>query len=75
MLKPDDIQDLKSKLPRGYFQTIVENVAYSERTVANFFNGTTYKVEIHQAALALIQEEAVRTQSVTNQHKAVLNHE
>ena len=75
MLNSNEIQDLKSKLPRGYFPIIVERVPYSERTVANFFKGATYKIEIHKAALDLIQEEAIRNESVAIQHKAVLNHE
>lgn len=75
MLTPSKLVKLKAKLPRGYFSVIVDRVPYSERTVAKFFTGEVYKIEIHQACLALIQEEKDKVQSVAIQHKSALGHE
>lgn len=74
MLKPKELTKLKTKLPKGYFKTIVDRVPHSERTVANFFNGTTYKADIHTACLDLIQETENLRNSVAAQHKSIVDH-
>jgi hypothetical protein len=56
MLTNTELKDLKSKLPRGYFKRTLEKVSFSEKTVANFFSGTSYHIEIHKAALEVAEE-------------------
>lgn len=56
MLTPQELKDLKSKLPRGYFKRTLEKVNFSEKTVANFFSGASYHIEIHKAALEIAEE-------------------
>ncbi|WP_375585940.1 hypothetical protein [Cyclobacterium xiamenense] len=56
MLSKNELKDLKSRLPRGYFRRTLAKVDFSEKTVANFFSGVSYHIEIHQAALDIAEE-------------------
>lgn len=75
MLTTEELNQLKSQLPRGYFSKILAVVPFSERTVSKFFTGKTYKEEIHLAALELIQADRKTKKQLYKQHKSLLNNE
>lgn len=55
MLSKQDIDQLKSRLPRGYFNRVCERVTVSRRSVSKFFEGKSYTLEVHQAVLDEIE--------------------
>lgn len=69
MLKPEELTRLKKRLPRGYFKKTLEKVDLSERSVAKFFSGEAYNIEIHQAALDVAQEYEAQKQAVIKRQK------
>ncbi len=69
MLKPEELERLKKRLPRGYFKKTLEKVELSERSVAKFFSGETYNLDIHQAALDVAQEWEAQKQAVIKRQK------
>lgn len=72
MLSLPELSELKNKLPRGYFSRVVAKTTFKERTVSNFFMGKTYRVEIHQAALEVLQEEKEKIENTAIQHKTLV---
>lgn len=56
-LTTKDLQDLKTKLPRGYFSKLKEMTGLSDGTIANFLSGRRYRQDIYQAAIILAEEE------------------
>lgn len=56
MLTKTEIEELKKRLPRGYFKKISERAGLSTRSVSNFFEGKIYRPEIHQAVLDEIED-------------------
>jgi hypothetical protein len=56
MLKDKELQSLKKRLPRGYFKKTIQKSEMSERSVANFFSGKSYSLEIHLAAIEVAEE-------------------
>lgn len=51
MLNTEDLEKLKKRLPRGYFKKVIEKSNMSEKSVANFFSGKSYNIDIHEAAI------------------------
>jgi hypothetical protein len=70
MLSKTDLKNLKSRLPRGYFRKTLAKVSYSEKTVANFFSGVSYHIEIHQAALEIAEEYQAQLQELKRRQVA-----
>lgn len=70
MLSQKELKDLKSRLPRGYFRKTLSKVDYSEKTVANFFSGISYHIEIHKAALEIAEEYQAQLQELKRRQVA-----
>lgn len=70
MLSKEELTDLKSRLPRGYFRKTLGKVDYSEKTVANFFSGNSYHIEIHQAALEIAEDYEAQLQDLKRRQVA-----
>lgn len=73
MLQPDELQKLKDRLPKGYFKKTIEKSKMSERSVANFYNGTSYNLTIHEAALDLAEENEQRLNSAMERSKSIID--
>lgn len=71
MLTDKNLQILKKTLPKGYFKKTCAKVSFSEKTVANFFSGKSYNIEVHEAALAVLEEWNARTNAVGVQQKSL----
>lgn len=72
-LSKEDLQKLKDSLPRGYFLRTVKKSGMSEKSVANFFSGKSYNINIHNAALKVLKASQKRQNSVIAQQKEMIN--
>jgi len=68
-----ELQALKSKLPRGYFKTIISKTSLSEKTISKFFSGQIYRPDIHEAALQLAEEHSKRINEINKNHNRIIN--
>lgn len=72
MLSKQDIDQLKERLPRGYFKKVCERVTVSKRSVSNFFEGKIYSLEVHQAVLDEIEVfEAEKAELLERQNSLI----
>lgn len=71
MITPENLQNLKKALPKGYFKETLSKVSLSERTVANFFSGKSYNILVHEAALAVLEEWNLRKDAVGTQQESL----
>lgn len=75
MLSKEELQDLKKKLPYGYFSKIEKRVDVSVRTITYFFSEKDhrYSLDVHQAALDVIEEYQASLNEIKKRHKSILN--
>lgn len=71
MLTKKEIQDLKTRLPRGYFKKTLERVSLSERTVAKFFSGESYNLAVHHAAVEVAEEYEQKKNAVIERQNTI----
>jgi len=71
MISENDLKELKKRLPRGYFKTIVNKVTVSERTVSNFFSRKQYNLEVHQAAISVAEKYSQDVKAALNRQKSI----
>lgn len=69
MLTTAQLNDLKKSLPRGYLKKLVEKTGLSERTVSYFLSGETYRIDIHEAAIQIAEEELQKSQALIDRQK------
>ncbi|GHB44655.1 hypothetical protein [Mongoliitalea lutea] len=56
MISEKELKELKARLPYGYFKKTIEKSGMSERSVAYFFSGQSYNLDIHAAAIQVADE-------------------
>lgn len=71
MMSEKELSELKKRLPRGYFKKTLEKVDLSERSVANFFAGKSYNLDIHRAAVEVAEEFEIERNAVIKRSKAI----
>ena len=71
MLTKSQIKDLKNRLKKPYFKSVVERSGMSERSVSNFFEGKKYHLEVHQAAIELAEEFDQEKKELYDRQKAL----
>lgn len=73
MLTKTQIEDLKKRLKKPYFQSVMERSGMSKRSVSNFFEGKKYHLEVHQAALQLAEEFDAEKKSLLERQKDLVH--
>lgn len=71
MITKEELTELKNRLPRGYFKRTLHKVDMSERSVANFFSGKSYNLDIHRAAVEVAEEFDCEKNAVVKRSKAI----
>lgn len=71
ILSKEELKALKKALPKGYFAQLAEKTQLSERTIANFFAGSSYKEEVHAAAIELAAQYKERIAALREWQKQV----
>ncbi|WP_288370374.1 hypothetical protein [uncultured Algoriphagus sp.] len=73
MLSKTDLENLKKRLPRGYFRKVSEKSQLSQRSVSNFFEGKIYNPDIHQVVLDIIEEFEAEKAEILARQKSLLH--
>ncbi|WP_092172004.1 hypothetical protein [Cyclobacterium xiamenense] len=75
MLSKKELKKLKKKLPYGYFSQIEKRVNVSKRTISYFFSEKEhrYNLEVHQAALDVIEAYQLSINKIKTRQKTILN--
>lgn len=71
MLTKKEIKDLKARLPRGYFKKTIQRSGLSERTVAKFFSGDSYNIDVHNAAVEVAEEYEAQKSILKTRQKSI----
>jgi S-adenosylmethionine:diacylglycerol 3-amino-3-carboxypropyl transferase len=71
MISEKELTELKKRLPRGYFKKTLEKAGMSERSIANFFSGKSYNLDIHRAAVEVAEEYECEKNAVIKRSKAI----
>ncbi len=73
MLDQNTLEELKSKMPRGYTTKVVKafnelnNSTVSTKTIYRFFEGKSYSQELHAAILSVAEAQVainIRTKQI-----------
>lgn len=74
MLSKKELKKLKKRLPYGYFSKIENRVNVSSRTISYFFEKEhRYNLEVHQAALDVIEEYQLSINKIKTRQNTILN--
>ncbi|MEO9474173.1 MAG: hypothetical protein ABJG41_01520 [Cyclobacteriaceae bacterium] len=66
-----ELEELKERLPRGYFKEVLKRTEVSEKTVANFFSGKRYRQDVHEAALAVAEQHQTALETLRKRQQQV----
>lgn len=75
MLSKKELKKLKKKMPYGYFSQIEKRVNVSKRTITYFFSEKEhrYNLEVHQAALDVIENYQQSLNEIKTRQNSILN--
>lgn len=73
MLTTEELGKLKERLPRGYFRKVIEKSQMSEKSVANFFSGKSYNIDIHEAAIDVAEAWELEVSQRIHRKKSVVH--
>lgn len=69
------LNELKSKLPKGWCKTIANQMGVTNATVTNALNGKFGRMDIIECAINLVRETTLKTQQNLSNILEELKHE
>lgn len=69
ILTKEEIEQIKKKLPKGYFRKLRERLGISERTLSKFFNASHYDITIHSEVVKLGEEYQAKIKGLKQRQK------
>ncbi|MEQ8548712.1 MAG: hypothetical protein RIC03_12420 [Cyclobacteriaceae bacterium] len=72
MLSVESIEELKKKLPKGYYKELLRKTELSVGTLNSFLNGKAYRLDIHRIILEMIEQYERDKQELINRTRKII---